>query len=185
MPKTTDAKKRAGTTESTEDENSDGQELQTVKGTLSKWTNYIHGWQQRYFELQDGVLVYYKSEYDTSFGCRGPLADSTGVDFKGEALTFKSTTSAILVTLEHCIDIMQQREDTWRKRLEKEMERRKRIDDQYKQCSAEVRKLCSQQKPVNFNGPDYEEGPHSALNEEEWHDAVDAALEKIDQEDDR
>jgi hypothetical protein len=49
----------------------------------------------------------------------GPLADSTGLDFKGEALTFKSTTSAILVTLEHCIDIMQQREDTWRKRLDK------------------------------------------------------------------
>lgn len=52
---------------------SDGQELQSVKGTLSKWTNYIHGWQQRYFELQDGVLVYYKSEYDTSFGCRGSV----------------------------------------------------------------------------------------------------------------
>lgn len=37
-----------------------------------------------------------------------------------------------------------------------EMDRRKRLDDQFKQCSAEMRKLCSQQKPLAFGGPDYE-----------------------------
>jgi len=43
-------------------------------GTLSKWTNYIHGWQDRFFTLKpDGSLVYYKSANDTDFGCRGAI----------------------------------------------------------------------------------------------------------------
>ena len=41
------------------------------------------------------------------------------MDFKGEALTFKATTSGILTTLQHCIDLMQQREEAWKKRLDK------------------------------------------------------------------
>lgn len=45
-----------------------------VRGVLQKWTNYIHGWQKRYFILDSGTLAYYKSEKDTSFGCRGAVA---------------------------------------------------------------------------------------------------------------
>lgn len=29
-----------------------------LKGYLSKWTNYIHGWQPRYMMLQDKTLSY-------------------------------------------------------------------------------------------------------------------------------
>jgi len=45
-------------------------------GTLSKWTNYLHGWQSRFLVLRDGTLSYYKSEYDTGFGCRGSVSIS-------------------------------------------------------------------------------------------------------------
>merc|ERR1712055_1137793 len=45
-----------------------------MQGTLSKWTNYIHGWQDRYIVLKDGTLSYYKSEHDTTFGCRGAVS---------------------------------------------------------------------------------------------------------------
>lgn len=31
------------------------------------------GWQERYFELQNGVLVYYKSESEKQFGSRGSI----------------------------------------------------------------------------------------------------------------
>ena len=44
------------------------------KGTLFKWTNYIQGWQQRYIVLSNGTLSYYKSEFDTTFGCRGSMS---------------------------------------------------------------------------------------------------------------
>lgn len=41
------------------------------------------------------------------------------VDFKGEAFTFKATTAGILATLGHCIELMGQREESWKRRLEK------------------------------------------------------------------
>lgn len=45
-----------------------------LKGYLSKWTNYIHGWQPRYIVLRNGTLSYYKSEVDSDFGCRGAIS---------------------------------------------------------------------------------------------------------------
>lgn len=45
-----------------------------ISGTLYKWTNYIHGWQGRYFILKNGVLSYYKCETETDYGCRGSIS---------------------------------------------------------------------------------------------------------------
>lgn len=45
-----------------------------VQGYLSKWTNYIHGWQDRWVVLSNGTLSYYKSEFDTAYGCRGSMS---------------------------------------------------------------------------------------------------------------
>ena len=42
--------------------------------TLSKWTNYISGWQDRYVVVRDGILSYYKSEIDLQYGCRGSIS---------------------------------------------------------------------------------------------------------------
>ena len=39
-------------------------------GTVNKWTNYIHGWQQKLLAVNDGTLVYYKSASGTDFSCR-------------------------------------------------------------------------------------------------------------------
>uniref|UniRef100_A0AAX7UAH2 Ceramide transfer protein n=1 Tax=Astatotilapia calliptera TaxID=8154 RepID=A0AAX7UAH2_ASTCA len=77
-----------------------------------------------------------------------------GIDFKGEAITFKATTAGILATLSHCIDLMVKREDSWQKRLDKEMEKRRRIEESYKSALNELKKKS------HFGGPDYEEGPN-------------------------
>lgn len=59
---------------SDEDEESDnGYHVPEMQGTLSKWTNYIHGWQSRFIVFKDGTLSYYKSEQETGFGCRGAI----------------------------------------------------------------------------------------------------------------
>ncbi|GAB0208073.1 ceramide transfer protein-like [Grus japonensis] len=42
-------------------------------GVLSKWTNYIHGWQDRWVVLKSNTLSYYKSEDETEYGCRGSI----------------------------------------------------------------------------------------------------------------
>lgn len=49
-------------------------QLPELQGTLSKWTNYLHGWQERWVVLSNGTLSYYKSEFDTAFGCRGSMS---------------------------------------------------------------------------------------------------------------
>ncbi|VDM62864.1 unnamed protein product [Angiostrongylus costaricensis] len=43
-------------------------------GTLFKWTNYINGWRQRYFEIKHGHLLYYISKEDQASVCRGSVS---------------------------------------------------------------------------------------------------------------
>ncbi|KAL1462456.1 hypothetical protein WDU94_014290 [Cyamophila willieti] len=45
-----------------------------LQGYLSKWTNYIHGWQNRWIVLTNGILSYYKSDTETAHGCRGAIS---------------------------------------------------------------------------------------------------------------
>ncbi|KAM9510108.1 ceramide transfer protein-like isoform 6-T6 [Guaruba guarouba] len=267
---------------------------------LSKWTNYIHGWQDRWVVLKSNTLSYYKSEDETQYGCRGSIclsravittesgngsesslqrhgsmvslvsgasgysATSTssfkkghnlceklaeietfrdilcrqvdtlqkyfdscadavskdelqrdkvveddeddfptmqsdgdflhnsnsskeklfphvtpkginGIDFKGEAITFKATTAGILATLSHCVELMVKCEESWQRRLDKEIEKRRRIEESYRNAVTELKKKS------HFGGPDYEEGPNSLINEEEFFDAVEAALDRQDQ----
>ena len=52
-------------------------------------------------------------------------------DFKGEAITFKATTAGILATLSNCIELMAHREDALKRKIEKEMLLRKRMEDKY------------------------------------------------------
>ena len=294
----------------------------TINGVLSKWTNYIHGWQDRFVCCKDGLLYYYRNEDETEYGCRGSMSlakvsvvahefdscrfdvcvndslwylrasdtaerqqwidiiesnkidaetaslrrhgslvslgsgpsitstssfrkghglkeklaeletfkdildqqvdtlqqyfddcadhaqpkdirnqwlkqcdvetdfnsltfnDTTsvkppgisGIDFKGEAITFKATTAGIQATLAHCIDIMNKREEMWQRKLDKEHEKRKRAEEQYKLS------LVQAKKNLSFVGsPDYEEGPQSGLTEEEFFDAVETELERREQ----
>ena len=289
----------------------------SINGILSKWTNYIHGWQDRYVCCKSGTLSYYRNQDETEFGCRGsislakaaislhefdscrfdvcindstwylraedesmrqqwidvieanrlesedislkrhgstvslgsapsiasatsfrkvnvlktklaeletfkdildkqidtlqkyfdtcadlattsdaieeiPLRDkirsnflepehvlgfpnSAQIDFRGEAITFKATTDGIQSTLSHCIEIMTKREEMWQRKLERNMEQRRKAEEQYEKSLAQAK------KNVAFIGsPDFQEGPHSGLTEEEFYDAVEAELEKQD-----
>ncbi|EFO16219.2 PH domain-containing protein [Loa loa] len=48
--------------------------LLKLRGVMYKWTNFVYGWQKRYFELENGVLVYYKAESEKQYGIRGAVA---------------------------------------------------------------------------------------------------------------
>jgi hypothetical protein len=42
-----------------------------MEGYLNKWTNYLNGWQMRWFILNDGVLSYYNSKEESlTCGCK-------------------------------------------------------------------------------------------------------------------
>uniref|UniRef100_A0A674CES6 Pleckstrin homology domain-containing family A member 8 n=1 Tax=Salmo trutta TaxID=8032 RepID=A0A674CES6_SALTR len=44
-----------------------------MEGILFKWTNYISGWQPRWFVLEGGTLSYYDSQEDSWKGCKGSI----------------------------------------------------------------------------------------------------------------
>ena len=54
------------------------------------------------------------------------------VDFKGEAITFKATTAGIVATLTHCLDLMTQREEAWRRRMDREVMARRAAEEKYR-----------------------------------------------------
>ncbi|GAB1610549.1 pleckstrin homology domain-containing family A member 8-like [Argonauta hians] len=47
--------------------------MRNMEGTLFKWTNYLSGWQPRWFILENGILSYYKSQEVVNSGCKGSI----------------------------------------------------------------------------------------------------------------
>ncbi|XP_075706205.1 pleckstrin homology domain-containing family A member 3-like [Rhinoderma darwinii] len=47
--------------------------LLDMEGLLLKWTNYLSGWQPRYFVLDRGILSYYDSQDDVDKGSKGSI----------------------------------------------------------------------------------------------------------------
>ncbi|KAG2466481.1 C43BP protein, partial [Polypterus senegalus] len=144
-------------------------EMETFRDILCRQVDTL----QKYFDACADAVSKDELQRDKVFPCVTPKGIN-GIDFKGEAITFKATTAGILATLSHCIDLMVKREDSWQKRLDKEMEKRRRVEDAFKTAVAELKKKS------HFGGPDYEEGPNSLINEDEFFDAVEAALDRQD-----
>ncbi|XP_014006827.1 pleckstrin homology domain-containing family A member 3 isoform X1 [Salmo salar] len=44
-----------------------------MEGVLYKWTNYMTGWQPRWFVLDDGIISYYDSQDDVCKGSKGSI----------------------------------------------------------------------------------------------------------------
>lgn len=101
----------------------------------------------------------------------GPI-NVNNIDFRGEAITFKATTAGILASLSHCIETMAKREDYWQKKCEKEVEKRRKAE-----LAAHAALNGPRVRAYQYAGPDFEEGPHSALNEEEFFDALEMAYQ--------
>ncbi|KAF3821764.1 hypothetical protein GH733_009806 [Mirounga leonina] len=113
-------------------------EMETFRDILCRQVDTL----QKYFDACADAVSKDELQRDKVFPHVTPRGIN-GIDFKGEAITFKATTAGILATLSHCIELMVKREDSWQKRLDKE-------------------------------------GPNSLINEEEFFDAVEAALDRQD-----
>ncbi|TNN05042.1 Oxysterol-binding protein isoform 2 [Schistosoma japonicum] len=48
-------------------------QVYSMKGYLYKWTNYIKGYQKRWFVLQDGLVSYYRNQSEMAHTCRGTI----------------------------------------------------------------------------------------------------------------
>lgn len=45
-----------------------------MKGWLFKWTNYLKGYQKRWFVLSNGILSYYRNQAEMAHTCRGTIS---------------------------------------------------------------------------------------------------------------
>ena len=114
----------------------------------------------------------------------GNLALPNGLqatDFKGEAITFKATTAGILATLGYCLELLAQREEQVGKRLDREVAARKAAEERCKLLESGQGKVAVEDHGAR-KGPDFVEGPHSQMGEEEFYDAVESALDKLEEE---
>ncbi|XP_078037530.1 oxysterol binding protein isoform X3 [Augochlora pura] len=61
---------------------------QDMRGWLFKWTNYLKGYQRRWFVLTNGLLSYYRSPAEMSHTCRGTISLHGALIHTVDACTF-------------------------------------------------------------------------------------------------
>lgn len=73
------------------------------------------------------------------------------------SLIVQATTAGILTTLSHCVEVMNQREESFKRRLEREAEKRKRLEEKLKHALAHsTQETQPSRRVVVMGGPDYE-----------------------------
>ena len=132
-------------------------EIETFKDILIQQIDTL----QKYFDncAENSKNVNSKRQFsgDKVDGAFDPAEQS--VDFKGEAITFKATSEGVLATLQHCVELMGQREDAWRRRWEKEVDKRRRLQDLYKTLKDQITLHSGESlrpRVLIHGGPDYE-----------------------------
>uniref|UniRef100_A0A9L0RIG2 Oxysterol binding protein 2 n=1 Tax=Equus caballus TaxID=9796 RepID=A0A9L0RIG2_HORSE len=77
--------------------------LDSLKGWLLKWTNYLKGYQRRWFVLSNGLLSYYRNQDEMAHTCRGTInlctahfdkEDSCGIMLTNGARTYHLKASS-------------------------------------------------------------------------------------------
>lgn len=58
----------------------------------------------------------------------------------------------MLTTLQHCLEIIVENDDIWKNKLDREIEKRRRIEDQNRKFKEEIEKF----KRISYPGPDLE-----------------------------
>uniref|UniRef100_A0A183BSL3 Oxysterol-binding protein n=1 Tax=Globodera pallida TaxID=36090 RepID=A0A183BSL3_GLOPA len=90
-----------------------------MEGTLSKWTNVVHGWQHRYFVLNDDALCYYTSKEKMARGqqrgCIRLRGAALGIDEENNA----QFTIAVDGKVFHLQGKSRAERDTWVRVLER------------------------------------------------------------------
>ena len=104
-------------------------------------------------------------------------------DLRSELITFRATTTGVLSTLTMCSDLFQRKDDRIQRLLEHERDRRQRLEIALRDCQEKLRVANEKwQRQAAKGGPDFQEGPHSMMREDEFLDAFEGELERLEQE---
>lgn len=115
--------------------------LSTTSGSSLKHTNRLLQLKmneiETYRDILNGQTTTLQRYFDICAASNGNPTESSEenlpiVDFKGEAITFKETTAAVLESLNHCLEILSQKEESMKKKLEREHEKRRLCEEELK-----------------------------------------------------
>lgn len=91
--------------------------------------------------------------------------------FQGEALTFKATTAGVITILQHCLDIIAQRDESLKRKLDREGDKIRKLEEingwvlvlfwssfvfEFLLFSRKLREELEKRKNSTFPGPDFE-----------------------------
>lgn len=92
---------------------------------------------ETYRDILNGQISTLQRFFDGFAGSNGNHTDLLDenlkvVDFKGEAITFRETTTAVLESLNNCLEILSQKEESMKKKLEREIDKRRKSEQELK-----------------------------------------------------
>ncbi|CAH8856852.1 unnamed protein product [Trichobilharzia szidati] len=68
--------------------------MDSMKGYLYKWTNYLKGYQKRWFVLQNGLVSYYRNQAEMAHTCRGTINLANAIVKSTGSTTFVISNSS-------------------------------------------------------------------------------------------
>ena len=105
------------------------------------------------------------------------------VDLRSELITFRATMTGVFSTLSLCSELLQRKDDRSQRLLEHERERRRKLEHALLECQEKLRESQEQcQHQTLKRGPDFMEGPHSVIRDDEFLDAFEGELDRMERE---
>ncbi|XP_063310238.1 oxysterol-binding protein 2 [Pelobates fuscus] len=130
----------------------------TYKGWLFKWTNYLKGYQRRWFVLSNGLLSYYRTQAEMAHTCRGTINLST----------------AHIDTEDSCNIVLSNGGRTYHLKASCEVERQRWV------TALELAKAKAIRMMNNQSDDSGDEEPSSQSDKSELHSSLKALTSKLD-----
>lgn len=85
----------------------------SMSGHLQKWTNYLKGYQKRWFVLNNGLLSYYRSQAEMAHTCRGTIKIANASVINEDACHFVITNTSTGTQTFHLKAANETEKDKW------------------------------------------------------------------------
>jgi hypothetical protein len=106
-----------------------------MRGWLYKWTNYLKGYQKRWFVLQAGILSYYRSQDEMTHTCRGTVYLESAHLSSNDACHFVISNGSTVIHLRTSTETDKQR---WMSALELAKQKTLKVRKQYQDSDEDV-----------------------------------------------
>ncbi|CAF1157947.1 unnamed protein product [Adineta steineri] len=106
-----------------------------MRGWLYKWTNYLKGYQKRWFVLQAGILSYYRSQHEMTHTCRGTVYLESAHLSSNDTCHFVISNGSTVIHLRTSSENDKQR---WMNALQSAKQKALKVRKQYQDSDEEV-----------------------------------------------